>query len=51
MINSDIIIVCVSSLFVSVSVNKSEGVIVCLWLRSELFTAVIFALLGYDIAV
>jgi len=26
-----IIVVCVSSLIVSVSVNKSEGVVVCLW--------------------
>jgi len=31
-----------------VSVNKSEGVTVCLWLRSELLTAVMFALLGCD---
>ena len=35
-----IYVVCVSSLIVRVSVNKSEGVIVCLWLRSELLTAV-----------
>ena len=35
------LIVCVNSLIVRVSVNKSEGVIVCLWLRSELLTAVI----------
>ncbi len=34
-----LIVECVSSLIVRVSVNKSEGV-VCLWLRSELLTAV-----------
>ena len=41
----------VSSLIVSVSVDKLEGVIVCLWLRSELFTTVPFALLRCDTAV
>ena len=35
-----LIVVCVSSLTVRVSVNKSDDVIVCLWLRSELLTAV-----------
>ena len=34
------LIVCASSLIVSVSVTGSEGAIVCLWLRSELLTAV-----------
>jgi hypothetical protein len=42
------IVVCVSSLSVRVSVKKSEGIIVCLWLRSELLTAVIF-LLCWDV--
>ena len=36
-----LIVVCVSSLIVRVSVNKSEGVSVCLWLRSELLPSVI----------
>ena len=35
-----LIVICASSLIISVSVTRSEGVIVCLWLRSELLTAV-----------
>ena len=33
---------------VRVCVIKSEGVAVCMWLRSELLTAVMFGLLGCD---
>jgi len=35
-----LIVVYVSSFIVTVSVNKGEGFIVCLWLRLELLTAV-----------
>ena len=39
-VNSDIFYVWVVWIMSGVSVNKSEGVTVCLWLRSELLTAV-----------